>query len=200
MIARKLIFLAGALLIAGGLLAGCSTSDEAAKDQSSEEEIETEETGEQESKADEKSEPEKKDSSEKDDHVIDVSAFEMGYDPKEITLTKGEEYELVLNNDGEMFHDLTQKKLDIKITYMSEMADHPESLSFLDKMLGVKKSYASGDHDGGHEGETKNIHMNAKSGQTVRVKFIPQEKGEFEFFCSIPGHKETGMVGKFIVE
>ncbi|MBX0359535.1 plastocyanin/azurin family copper-binding protein [Halobacillus sp. Nhm2S1] len=25
-------------------------------------------------------------------------------------------------------------------------------------------------------------------------------KGEFEFFCSVPAHKEAGMVGKSVVE
>ncbi|NBI31152.1 hypothetical protein ERL59_19655 [Chengkuizengella sp. YPA3-1-1] len=46
----------------------------------------------------------------------------------------------------------------------------------------------------------KSIHMNANAGQTVSIKFIPKEEGEFVFFCTVPGHKEAGMVGKFIVK
>ncbi|MBN9654732.1 hypothetical protein J0K78_10695 [Halobacillus sp. GSS1] len=200
MIARKVFFLIGALLIIGGSLAGCSTSGDASKGKSSAEEVQADESEGQGSNTEEKKGKETNESSGENDHVINVSAFEMGYDPKEIKLKKGEEYELVLNNDGDIFHDLTQQEMDVEITFMSEMAEHPESLSFLDQMFGVKKVHASGDHDGGHGEDPKTIHMNAKSGQTVRIKFIPQEKGEFEFFCSVPGHKEAGMVGKFIVE
>ncbi|SIS64558.1 plastocyanin/azurin family copper-binding protein [Salimicrobium flavidum] len=216
MFKSKFVFWAGVLLLTVGLLAGCSPSGEAAKEKSSEEEVKTEDTDEQnnkteeevksentdeqDSKTEEESESEKEEEAEANSHVINVSAFEMGYDPKEITLNKGEEYELIMDNEGEIFHDLTQNKMDVKITYMSEMADHPEEVSLLDQVLGVSTVHASGTHDGGHKEDSETIHMNATSGQTVRIKFIPQEKGTFEFFCSVPGHKEAGMVGSFIVE
>jgi nitrite reductase (NO-forming) len=29
---------------------------------------------------------------------------------------------------------------------------------------------------------------------------VNAEAGEYEYYCSIPGHKEAGMVGKLIVE
>lgn len=29
---------------------------------------------------------------------------------------------------------------------------------------------------------------------------VNADAGEYEFYCSIPGHKEAGMVGKLIVE
>ncbi|MBA2175665.1 hypothetical protein H0266_12260 [Halobacillus locisalis] len=204
MISRKLMVLLS-IICTVVLLAGCSSSGEAKENSQPEESTEetqqgdsTDSTKEETTEEDTIIEAEENSDSEVSTNVIDVSAFEMGYDPSEITLQKGEEYELILNNDGEVFHDLTQKEMDVEITYMGEMADHPESVSLLDKVLGVKKVHASGDHDGGHD--ATNIHMNAKSGQTVKIKFIPQETGEFEFFCTVPGHKEAGMVGTFIVE
>ncbi|MCC6792754.1 MAG: cupredoxin domain-containing protein [Thermomicrobiales bacterium] len=36
-------------------------------------------------------------------------------------------------------------------------------------------------------------------GQTGTVTFNSGAPGEYEFFCSVPGHKEAGMVGKLIV-
>lgn len=39
----------------------------------------------------------------------------------------------------------------------------------------------------------------APGGQTVSVT-IKAPAGEYEFYCSIPGHKESGMVGTLIVE
>jgi len=34
----------------------------------------------------------------------------------------------------------------------------------------------------------------------VTVTFTADEAGEFEYYCNIPGHREGGMYGKFIVE
>lgn len=176
---QKLVKILGSAFVIGGLLTGCAAADESSSKEKAK--VGSEQVV-------------------NDDNVIEISAFEMGYTPETITLQKGEEYELVLKNDGKVFHDLTEKNLDVEITYMSEMADHPEGLSFLDKVLGVKKVHASGSHDDGHDGEMKSIHINAKSEQTVRIRFIPKETGEFKFYCSVPGHKEAGMVGKFIVK
>ena len=37
-------------------------------------------------------------------------------------------------------------------------------------------------------------------GEQVQVTFTaPDEPGEFQFYCSIPGHKEAGMVGTLTV-
>lgn len=38
------------------------------------------------------------------------------------------------------------------------------------------------------------------SGQTGQVTFNTGAPGEYEYYCSIPGHKEAGMVGKLIVQ
>ncbi len=35
--------------------------------------------------------------------------------------------------------------------------------------------------------------------QSETVEFIADEAGEFEFYCSVPGHRAAGMYGKFIV-
>jgi uncharacterized cupredoxin-like copper-binding protein len=39
----------------------------------------------------------------------------------------------------------------------------------------------------------------AQGGQTVSVT-INAAPGEYEFYCNVPGHKESGMVGTLIVE
>lgn len=37
-------------------------------------------------------------------------------------------------------------------------------------------------------------------GREATITFEANKKGEFTYFCSQPGHKELGMVGKFIVK
>jgi uncharacterized cupredoxin-like copper-binding protein len=31
------------------------------------------------------------------------------------------------------------------------------------------------------------------------IEFTPSQPGEYEFFCSVPGHKEAGMRGTMVV-
>lgn len=44
------------------------------------------------------------------------------------------------------------------------------------------------------------IHLHAGSMETNSITFTPIEKGTYEFLCTVPGHKELGMVGKIIVK
>ena len=39
-----------------------------------------------------------------------------------------------------------------------------------------------------------------KPGKSGSVTFTPKVKGKFEFYCSVPGHKEAGMKGTLVVE
>ena len=41
--------------------------------------------------------------------------------------------------------------------------------------------------------------IKAAGGQTARGTFTPTKEGTYDFFCSIPGHREAGMAGKLIV-
>ncbi|QHE52355.1 plastocyanin/azurin family copper-binding protein [Pontibacillus sp. HMF3514] len=213
---KKSITIIGIALLAV-LLTACSNSNSNASNDNQEPKEETKqedaEKDEATSNDSDKSNEDKETKKESKDGVIEISAFEMGYDPDSITLKKGKEYELELTNDGSVFHDLTSSDLKAKITFKGEMPDHPENVSFIENIFGVNKVHAEGGHDDGHSDDQQDgdshgdghghseqtLHMNAKKGQTVRVKFIPKEVGEYEFFCSIPGHKEAGMVGKIKV-
>ena len=44
-----------------------------------------------------------------------------------------------------------------------------------------------------------NFRVAAQGGQTASGTFTPSQEGSYDFICSIPGHKEAGMVGKLIV-
>lgn len=47
--------------------------------------------------------------------------------------------------------------------------------------------------------EGSSASLEANPGQTIRGDFTFDTPGTYEFFCSIPGHKEAGMTGKLIV-
>jgi plastocyanin len=37
------------------------------------------------------------------------------------------------------------------------------------------------------------------AGQSETVEFVADQAGEFEFYCSVPGHRAAGMYGRFVV-
>ena len=43
------------------------------------------------------------------------------------------------------------------------------------------------------------LKAHARAGQTVTLEFTPTAAGSFEYVCTIPGHKESGMKGKIDV-
>ena len=36
-------------------------------------------------------------------------------------------------------------------------------------------------------------------GNRETVEFVADQAGTFEFYCSVPGHRQSGMVGRFVV-
>ncbi|MEX2445113.1 MAG: plastocyanin/azurin family copper-binding protein [Alkalispirochaeta sp.] len=38
-----------------------------------------------------------------------------------------------------------------------------------------------------------------RGGQSETIEFTADEAGEFEFYCGVPGHRQAGMWGTFIV-
>jgi len=43
------------------------------------------------------------------------------------------------------------------------------------------------------------LHVHALSNKQVTVTFTPTDPGTYEFYCTIPGHREAGMVGSLFV-
>lgn len=44
------------------------------------------------------------------------------------------------------------------------------------------------------------IHLHAQPGETVARTYTVDSPGEHEMACEVPGHRELGMVGEFVVE
>ena len=103
-----------------------------------------------------------------------------GFDPEVIEVPLGHRVKLTLVNGGRVEHDVEISNL---------MAEHIETTA------------GTAPHDrlggGGHDDATVAAH--AMPGTTASVTFTPTMAGEYEFHCTLPGHRELGMVGKIIV-
>ncbi len=66
-----------------------------------------------------------------------------------------------------------------------------ESFKINVKSIDIAHSFDMDDFD---------IHMSFKEGGNLIIKLNNLKKGEYEYYCAIPGHKEAGMKGVLIVE
>ena len=106
---------------------------------------------------------------------LTVEMSELKYEPMRLSVKAGQPVEVTVRNVGTTDHDFIVAGLPAK---------------------DVKR--VTGGH-GGHGGGAEDIVGHATPEQTVTVRFTPIGTGDFEIYCSLPGHKEGGMVGVLTV-
>lgn len=106
---------------------------------------------------------------------VTVRAEEFTFTPDEVVIPAGETVTITLQNDGEVEHDLQVDGLTIEPMGDTDMA---------------------GDHAGAGEGM---LALHTTPGETAEMRFTTEQTGTFEFYCTISGHKEAGMVGALTV-
>ena len=102
------------------------------------------------------------------------------FEPAVIEAHVGQRVKLTLVNEGRVEHD-------VEIPVVPSAA--------IEVAGGVEEHERLG---GGHHDEGI-IAAHAEPGTTATVTFTLTEAGEYDFSCTIPGHKEAGMVGKLVV-
>lgn len=108
--------------------------------------------------------------------VVDVKAVDMSFGPKELTVKKGQPVRIVFNNQDIQLHDFSIDKIPAK----------------------GGEGHDGGGHDMG--GKKPDVHTSADAGKTGEVEFTPTQAGKYQFYCTVAGHKDAGMVGTLIVE
>ena len=131
--------------------------------------------------------------------TIEIKMYDNYYEPNSITVKKGETIKFIITNLGEMVHEYNIGTKEMHIKHQPEMQkliDH-EIISFDKIDMKKMKEMSKKDHSLGHS------HSNS-------IMLEPQAKGEIiwkfsnditlEMACNIPGHYESGMVGKIITK
>ncbi len=101
------------------------------------------------------------------------------YEPATLEIAVGQRVRLTYVNDGKAEHDLEILGLPASNVEREGSVAHDVSLG------------------GGHDDDVVAAH--AMPGTTAVVLFTPTQSGEYEFICTLPGHREAGMVGRIIV-
>ena len=104
-----------------------------------------------------------------------VVAREMAYVPIEVKGVVGRPVTIQLKNEGLLEHDFNVLGI---------------------RASGVKAVDAgvSSAHGSAHGSAPEAVHVAAGPGKTSTLTFTPLVAGEFPVACSVPGHKEAGMV------
>lgn len=105
--------------------------------------------------------------------TIEVKAVGMGFEPKQLTVAKGERVKVTFANTDGLLHDWEVRKLPARV-HKSTGDDH------------------------GHAGG--GVHVGVEPGKVGSVEFTPTRSGTYEVLCTVPGHKEAGMVGTLTVK
>jgi uncharacterized cupredoxin-like copper-binding protein len=100
----------------------------------------------------------------------------MGYTPQSLEVHLGEQIKFVISNEGLLNHEFI-------------LASTKDNL----KHAALMKKYPDMEHDDPN-GKTIGPY------NFVEILWRFSRKGEFEFSCLIPGHREAGMIGKVIVK
>lgn len=109
-------------------------------------------------------------------HTINIIASDMRYQPSTITVEKDTTARIVLQNDDQVEHDIEIRGI---------TANVPDS---------------PGGHDHHSSQSNDSIHLHTQANSSNQLEFSPAKNGIYEFFCTIPGHKEKGMIGMLIVK
>lgn len=114
---------------------------------------------------------------------ISLTATDIAYDTNRFEVLAGQPVKLTLYNEGALEHDFSIMEMPHTGEVMAE--------EMADEMAG---------HDMSNVNVEPEIHTAAPIGGSSSIEFVPSEPGEYEFGCTVAGHKEAGMVGTLVVK
>lgn len=111
---------------------------------------------------------------------VSVVATDIVYDVMQLEVTANRPVRLTLENDGALEHDFSIREIGVHDVHAAEGA--------------------ADDHAMSEDAHELDLHVAAPpDGGSAVLEFTPTEAGEYEYYCTVPGHKEAGMVGTLVV-
>ncbi len=107
---------------------------------------------------------------------LGLEMTDLKFSTTALVAKSGELLEVALANNGSIEHDFSIAKLP------------------------GEKALRVGDKDTDVAKGKNEVHAHLRAGQTGAVRMRASSPGAYEFFCTVPGHKEAGMKGTFTVQ
>jgi len=112
-----------------------------------------------------------------------LTATDLAFSPNRLEVVTGQPVKITLTNEGALEHDFS-------IMEMPHVGEIHADNDMGGEMMG---------HDMSSMEELPEIHMAAAPGGSSTIEFTPSTTGEYEFYCTVAGHKEAGMAGMLVV-
>ena len=109
------------------------------------------------------------------DTSLEVAMTDLAFSAPEITARAGERLRITFRNDGAVVHDFTIQEM--PHVQMSTMG-----------------GTTAGEH-GDHMNDGRAVHLAVDPRAEAVLDLRAEDAGTYEFFCSVPGHREAGMAG-----
>ena len=108
-----------------------------------------------------------------------IEMRDIAFEPKRMAMPRGEVIELTARNNGAVVHDFTIDKMDADVMQMM-----------------------SGGGDEGHTMDTPSraMHIAVGAGRQAVMRMRIHQSGEYQYYCTVAGHREAGMTGVLVVE
>jgi uncharacterized cupredoxin-like copper-binding protein len=113
--------------------------------------------------------------------TLTLEAKEFQFSPTTLEVVAGQPVKLTLTNSGTLQHDFNIMEIPLEGT--------PQSTGGMDHdMAGMAGM-----------GDQPALHIAVMNGQSGTLEFTPTKPGTYEFWCTVEGHKDSGMVGSLVV-
>ena len=109
---------------------------------------------------------------------ITLEAKDLAYEPLSITVPVSQPVTLKIKNNGQVEHDFVIQKINV---------------------TNVVKQDSGMDMSHDMDDEEYDLHISVLPGESSTITFTPTLAGTYQYFCTVAGHKEAGMVGELIV-
>ena len=129
------------------------------------------------------------------DRIIEIKMYDNYFKPNFIEVKKGETIKFIVHNLGEMVHEYNIATKEMHIKHQPEMQKLVENgILLVDKIdMAKMKEKSKKDHSLSHS-HSNSIMVEPKRTGEIIWKF--SKAIVLEMACNIPGHYESGMVGK----
>ena len=113
--------------------------------------------------------------------LVEMSSF--AFTPAVLEVKVGDVIEIAIQNIDPILHDFTIDKIDadLHISYLGGSGEHAHDADMAMEMV------------------EPDLHFPLSEPGSGVVHLQVHEPGEYVFYCSVPGHRELGMVGTLIV-
>ena len=133
------------------------------------------------------------------DRIIEIKMYDNYFKPNFIEVKKGETIKFIVHNLGEMVHEYNIATKEMHIKHQPEMQKLVENgILLVDKIdMAKMKEMSKKDHSLSHS-HSNSIMLEPKKTGVIIWKF--SKDSNLEIACNVPGHYESGMVGKIVLK